>query len=250
MVDGLLIAFVAAIAGALGAILGIGGGIILVPILVSFFAVDVEHARSASLVSVVVTSLGGSLIYLREGVADIVKASYLQLPTAIGAVGGAYLGARLNDKIIRLLFGLFIILVSLRLMFGKDTQSNFRPHRGHWLLAFLACIGAGLLSAVLGVGGGIVFVPVVILLLAQTPHVATATSTFLIGLTGAASALIYAKAGQMDYELTLIAAVGIFLGAQVGARIGHWISGKMLRKVFAAILLINAYLLISKVIFQ
>ncbi|HWP31502.1 MAG TPA: sulfite exporter TauE/SafE family protein [Fimbriimonadales bacterium] len=250
MVEGILIAMVAAVAGAFGAILGIGGGIILVPILVSFFAVDVEHARSASLASVVVTSMGGSLIYLREGVGDIVRASYLQLPTAIGAVGGAYLGARLDDKIIRLLFGLFIILVSIRLMFAKDSQSNFRPHRGHWALAMLACLGAGLVSAVLGVGGGIVFVPVIILLLAQTPRVAAATSTFLIGLTGAASALIYAKAGQMDYELTLIAATGIFFGAQIGARISKWVSGKMLRKAFAVILLINAYLLISKVILQ
>jgi len=250
MIEGIFIAIVAAVAGAFGAILGIGGGIILVPILVSVFGIDVEHARAASLVSVVVTSMGGSLVYLREGVADITRASYLQLPTAMGAVGGAYLGTRLDDRIIRLLFGIFIVLVSFKLFFGKEAETNFHPNKGHWAFALLACFGAGSISAVLGVGGGIVFVPVVVLLLSQTPRVAAATSTFLIGLTGAASALIYAKAGQLDYELALIASAGIFLGAQIGARISKWISGNVLRKVFSAVLLVNAYLLISKVIIR
>src|SRR5438477_8342667 len=117
-----LIAAVAAFAGGLGAMLGIGGGIILVPVLISFFGVDAIHARTASLVAVCVTSLAGSLVYLKEGATDLIAVSYMQLPTAIGAIAGAMVGSRLDDKVIRLLFAILVLIVGFRMLFAENAN--------------------------------------------------------------------------------------------------------------------------------
>ncbi len=122
-----LIAAIAAFAGGLGAMLGIGGGIILVPVLISFFGVDAIHARTASLVAVCVTSLAGSLVYLKEGATDLVAVSYMQLPTAVGAIAGAIVGSRLDDKVIRLLFAILVVIVGFRMLFAENASPSAIP---------------------------------------------------------------------------------------------------------------------------
>ncbi len=107
--------------------LGIGGGIILVPVLISFFGVDAIHARTASLVAVCVTSLAGSLVYLKEGATDLVAVSYMQLPTAVGAIAGAIVGSRLDDKVIRLLFAILVVIVGFRMLFAENASPSANP---------------------------------------------------------------------------------------------------------------------------
>lgn len=226
--------------------LGVGGGIILVPVLISFFGVDAIHARTASLVAVCVTSMAGSLVYLREGETDLVSASYLQLPTAIGAVIGALIGGRLNDEVIRFLFAITVVLVAIRMLLPQRAESV--SGQKSWMYAGLACVGGGLLSSLLGVGGGIVFVPVLVLLLSLPQRTASATSTYLIGLTAAASALIYFKQGQMDAGLAIPTALGILVGAQVGARLSGLVRGDYLRRAFAVLMFVNAFLLFRGVL--
>ncbi|MCH8274669.1 MAG: sulfite exporter TauE/SafE family protein [Armatimonadetes bacterium] len=242
------IAAVSVLAGAFGAMLGLGGGIILVPLLIAVFSVETEAARFASLVAVCVTSLAGSLVYLREGVTDLVYAGYLQLPTIVGAVAGALIGSRLDATVVKVLFAALLLFVAWRLLRAKALPSARGANRGRWMAAGGACLGAGLLSSLLGVGGGLIFVPVLSLLLARPPRVAAATSTYLIGLTAAASALIYARAGQMDANIAVPAALGILVGAQVGARVSRFVPGLLLRRVFAAVMLVNAFLLIQTVL--
>jgi uncharacterized membrane protein YfcA len=247
------IASVALLAGAFGAIMGIGGGLILVPILITFFEVPTDVARLASLVAVCVTSVAGSYVYLREGVVDLVEASCLQLPTAAGAVVGALLGRALSEDVVRILFACFLVLTAVRMLRNGPAKNPSDAQKGAWAMAFTACLCAGIVSSVLGVGGGIVFVPVLALLLRKTPREAAATSTYLIGLTGAASALVYIQdhtspQGQAALlAVTLPSALGILVGAQVGARVSRFIAGGQLRIAFAGVMLVNAGLLVWKV---
>jgi len=247
---------VALVAGAFGAIMGIGGGLLLVPALITFFSVETEFARLASLVAVCVTSAAGSVVYLREGAVDLNNASYLQLPTAFGAVAGALLGKALSDDLVRILFAAFLLITAVLMVRPRKAapQDDPRVATNHeWLLAAIACVGAGIVSSVLGVGGGIVFVPVLALLLHKSAREAAATSTFLIGLTGAASALVYLQ----DYvgkpsEAALLAvaipsALGILVGAKIGARLNKYIQGSHLRVIFAMVMFVNAGLLVWKV---
>lgn len=242
----LLIGVVSALAGGLGAMLGVGGGIILVPVLISFFGVDAIHARTASLVAVCVTSMAGSLVYLRQGETDLVSASYLQLPTAIGAIVGALIGGRLDDEGIRFLFAITVVAVAIRMLWPNSVKEP--SARKNWLYAGLACIVGGLLSSLLGVGGGIVFVPVMALLLSLPQRAASATSTYLIGLTASASALIYFQQGQMDVSLAIPTAFGILVGAQLGARLSGFVRGDHLRRAFAFLMFVNAFLLLKGVL--
>ncbi|MBA3725727.1 MAG: sulfite exporter TauE/SafE family protein [Armatimonadetes bacterium] len=241
-----LIGVVSAFAGGLGAMLGIGGGIILVPVLISVFGVDAIHARTASLVAVCVTSMAGSLVYLREGETDLVSAGYLQLPTAIGAVLGAIVGGRFDEELIRFLFAITVVIVAIRMLL--PDRAGGASTRKSWTYAALACVAGGLLSSILGVGGGIVFVPVLALLLSLPQRAASATSTYLIGLTAAASALIYFTQGQMDAVLAIPTALGILIGAQAGARLSGFVSRDSLRRAFAVVMFVNAFLLLKGVL--
>lgn len=230
--------------------MGIGGGIILVPVLIAFFSVDATHARGASLVSVCVTSLAGSVVYLREGVTDLQKASYMQLPTVVGAITGALLGSRLDDRAIRLAFAALVLFVGWKMLFGKNTEDDARGENHQWVKAGTACFGGGVLSSLLGVGGGLVFVPVLVLLLSAEQRSASATSTYLIGLTAAASGLIYYQHGQVDVGIAIPAALGILIGAQIGAHVSGLVSGFWLRKIFGIVMWVNAYLLAEKAVRQ
>ena len=246
------IGLIAILAGGLGAIMGIGGGLILVPVLLTFFNVDTDHARAASLIAVCVTSMAGSLIYLRQKVTDLESASFLQLPTAIGAVFGALLGKSLDPKIVQIAFAGLLIIVAIRLAFVPPPTPGNVNKKSAWLGAIVACVGAGFVSSLLGVGGGIVFVPVLTLLLSKSTREAAATSTYLIGLTGAASALIYVhdltKSGP-DLQLIAVAipcVIGIFIGAQIGARLSIYVVGAGFKYAFAIVMVINAAMLIQK----
>ncbi len=245
------IGLVALLAGCLGAIMGIGGGLILVPVLLTFFNVDTDHARVASLIAVCVTSMAGSLVYLKEKVTDLKSASFLQLPTAIGAITGAFIGKDLDHKIVQFAFAIFLLIVAIRLAFFKISQKSNVP-KNAWLYAVIACIGAGFVSSLLGVGGGIVFVPVLTMLLAKSPREAAATSTYLIGLTGAASALIYVydltktKPDPILVSIAIPCAIGILIGAQIGARVSKWVKGNLFKYAFALVMIANATMLIQK----
>lgn len=257
----LLIGLVAIFAGSLGSAMGIGGGLILVPVLISIFSIDTEHARAASLIAVSVTSVGGSLVYLREGSVDSETGAYLQAPTAIGAVIGALIGSSLDPNVVRVLFSALLLAVAVRLVMlaraearGAEEHVNPFVNRHKWLVASVGCLVGGIVSSLLGVGGGILFVPLLGLVLNKSARVSAATSTYLIGLTGAASALIYVrKLTQSGPDETLVAlaiptAIGVFVGSQIGARISRRIAGSAIRYAFSGLMVVNAGLLMWKVI--
>jgi uncharacterized membrane protein YfcA len=233
--------------GGFAAMLGIGGGIVLVPLLISAFGIDAIHARSASLAAVCVTSLAASVVYLREGQTNIVEAGYLQLPTAVGAITGALIGKRLDETLIRFLFAAMVVLSAIRMFKRPAPKPDGTEPQKRWMAAIIACLAGGIISSLLGVGGGIIFVPVLALLMHLPQRAGSATSTYLIGLTTAASALLYFRAGQMDVALAVPCAAGILVGAQIGARLSGKVDGLRLRRAFALLMFANAALLFRSV---
>ncbi|MER3414154.1 MAG: hypothetical protein C4341_07965 [Armatimonadota bacterium] len=241
------VAAVSLAAGAFGGMLGVGGGIILVPVMVGVLGIPLEEARSASLVSVIVTSLGSSLVYLKDGITDLERAGPLQLPTAVGAVGGALLGTVLNACVVAVLFAILILIVSWQMLAQRGTAAIKVPG-ATWVWAGFACVFGGTLGSLLGVGGGLIFVPVMALLFGSEQRVASATSAFLIGMTAAPSALIYQLSGHLHPWLGVSSAGGIFLGALVGARVSGLLSGRRLRVVFSLVMVATALLLLNRVV--
>lgn len=242
------VAAVSLAAGAFGGMLGVGGGIVLVPVMVGVLGIPLEEARSASLVSVIVTSLGSSLVYLKDGVTDLERAGPLQLPTVVGAVVGALLGTVLNGRIVATLFSILIFIVSWQMLVQRGSGTPRKMPGSTWMWAGFACVFGGILSSLLGVGGGLIFVPVMALLFGSEQRVASATSAFLIGMTAASSALIYQLSGHLHPWLGVSSAGGIFLGAQVGARVSGMMSGRRLRVIFSFVMIATAFLLLNRVV--
>jgi uncharacterized membrane protein YfcA len=242
-----IVAGVSVIAGALGGMLGVGGGIILVPVLVGGLGIPLPAARSASLVSVIVTSLGSSLVYLRDNRVHLERAGPLQIPTILGAVLGAYLGTKIDSRIVAVIFALVILYVAWKLLKRNADGEAPAAHPNAWTWAVVACVGGGILSSILGVGGGLIFVPVMALLFGADQKSASGTSVFLIGMTATSSALVYSRSGQLDPLLGLFAAGGIFVGSQVGAYLSRILAEEKLRLVFAVVMIANAALLLNKV---
>lgn len=244
------IALIAFLAGAFGSMVGLGGGLFLVPALISLFSVPDHHARFAGLVAVCVTSLSGSLVYIRQNITDMSSAAFLQLPTAIGAVVGTIVGKQVDVNVLRSLFALLLIYTAWRMIRKPGASTGDGPLRRQLATAWFACVGGGVLSAMLGVGGGIVFAPVLVLLLAKEQRVASATSTYLIALTAAGSGLLYAPDIPTSAipNVVLPGAFGVLIGAQVGAVLSGKVSGEGLRKTLAVGVIATAVSLVVKVV--
>src|SRR5687768_1891080 len=152
---------VAVVAGAVGSMLGIGGGIVLVPVFIGLIGIDAQVARSASLVAVCVTSLAGSMVYLRAGIVDIERGATLQLPTVIGAIIGAIVGGAIDPIVMQLLFAMLVLAIGFK-MFAKEVKST-PPTQRDIVFSIMGCILGGFVSSLLGVGGGVFFVPILAL---------------------------------------------------------------------------------------
>ena len=237
---------IAMIAGAVGAMLGIGGGIILVPFFIAIAGIDAHVARSASLVAVCVTSLAGSMVYLKQGVVDLERGARLQLPTVVGAIIGALVGGAIDPVVMQLLFAILVLAIGFKMF--SDKVKDTPPTQRDWILTVAGCVLGGFVSSLLGVGGGVFFVPILAILIGLPQRSAAATSTFLIGLTAATSAIIYFRQGQLDLKVAVPTAVGILIGAQIGARVSARIPNLWLRRMFATVKFVNAGLLIKGVI--
>lgn len=259
-----LIVFVAAAgAGAFGSLVGIGGGLIIVPLLTVALGVDIRLAIAASLLGVIAVSTGAAATYLRRGLVDRRLGLVLLLATAIGGILGGYTAGLLDRRTLSALFGVVLVLVSLQMLRGRgrphpelsDAAGRFElessyvePTTGEEVRYRARRVGAGAaisvfagsISGLLGVGGGVVNVPTMNLLMGVPIRVATTTSTYMLGATAAASAVIYYSRGQIDPLLAGPVVVGVFLGAQAGARLASRVPQAALQLVFIAVALFFA----------
>ncbi|MDQ1502343.1 MAG: uncharacterized protein QOD57_70 [Actinomycetota bacterium] len=250
-------------AGGLGSLLGLGGGIIVVPALTLLLHVDIRFAIGASIVSVIATSSGAAAAYVRDGMTNLRVAMFLELGTTAGALSGAYLAGVVPVRTLYLVFGV-VMGYSALAMFRKrhadlavavpvDALADRLALHSSYVDEALgreihypvtgSTIGlglmyvAGVVSGLLGIGSGALKVPAMDLAMRLPIKVSTATSNFMIGVTAAASAGVYFARGQVDPFVAGPVAMGVLTGALGGSRLLGRLQSSVIRKVFVAVLL-------------
>ena len=238
-------------AGLLGALTGIGGGVLLTPILALHFGVPIRQAIGTSLVAVITTSAASSSVHLQRHTTDIRLGMTLELATSLGAAITAYLVGYFNRDVLEGLFAGFLLYSALTILFRrgrvKDEETPEQDNNGETVippyeprrypLGLGASLIAGRLSGLLGIGGGPIKVPVMFIFMNVPLMVATATSNFMIGVTAAASAIVYYRRGDILVELASPLAVGVFLGSLLGARVAPRIRTQYVVYLLVAIML-------------
>ncbi|XXF77271.1 sulfite exporter TauE/SafE family protein [Myxococcaceae bacterium GXIMD 01537] len=254
---------VSVVAGALGAMLGLGGGLIIVPVLTLGLGVDIRYAIGASIVSVIATSSGAAAAYVRERMTNLRVAMFLELGTTAGALTGATLAGLIRGRWLYLLFGLILGYSALAMLRRKEDRAGepvppdaladrlglhgsyhdeaegrevpYRVTGAAMGLGLMYC--AGTVSGLLGIGSGALKVPAMDLAMRLPLKVSSATSNFMIGVTAAASAGVYFARGDIDPFIAGPVAAGVMLGAFTGTRLLGRMRAAFLRPVFVAVLL-------------
>ena len=242
-------------AGVFGSLLGLGGGVLIVPLLTLVFGLELREAVGVSLVSVIMTSSVAAGVYLERHTADLRLGMRLELFTAIGAFVGASIALLIEERLLALLFAGLLIYVALSMLRAR-TPSAPAAAPGepqsyevrNFPLGVAGATGAGVLSALLGVGGGIVKVPLMHLGMGVPLRVSTATSNLMVGITAAASAVIYVIHGEVDPYVAGPTVIGVFLGASIGSRVAHRVDVRVLRLLFVVVLLYTAAQMLLKAI--
>ena len=246
------------IAGFLGSLTGLGGGVVVVPLLTLGFGVDIRYAIGASLVSVIATSSGAAAAYVREGFSNIRVGMFLEIATTIGAIAGAIVAAYLKLSWIAITFGLVLLYSAYESVRSRtDLRGPSQPDRIASLLrldgtfptsqgiqsyhvtnvpaGFGLMFAAGVLSGVLGIGSGAVKVLAMDRAMKLPFKVSTTTSNFMIGVTAAASAGVYLNRGYIDPGLAMPVMLGVLGGSLMGARLLAGAKVKVLRIVFSTV---------------
>ena len=244
-VDVLVILLVSIIAGFIGALFGLGGGVLIIPFLTLVEGVPVPLAVGASIVSVVATSSSSAAAYVQDHLTNLRLGMFLEIGTVAGAITGAFVAVFLPASALFILFGLILLYATIIMIRarGIDFPANVRPDKASRILALgsqyedhslnrvvkyevtrtplTAFIGyfAGIVSGLLGVGGGIINVPTMNLVSKVPVKVASATSNFMIGVTAAASASVYLLRGDVHPLLAAPLVIGVAGGALLGTRV-------------------------------
>jgi uncharacterized membrane protein YfcA len=249
------------LAGLLGALTGLGGGVVLVPVLTLIFHVDIRYAIGASLISVIATSSGSAAAYVREGFSNVRIGMFLEVATTIGALCGAWLATRIHTQVLAMIFG--AVLIYSAYLSWRQTRhplkvkttvnpwsdrlrlSGSYPVRGNGMqhytvdnisAGFATMFGAGTLSGLLGIGSGAVKVLAMDQVMRIPFKVSTTTSNFMIGVTAAASAGIYLSRGYVDPGLAFPVMLGVLAGSLLGAKVLVHTRVSLLRTIFAFVI--------------
>jgi uncharacterized protein len=249
------------LAGFLGALTGLGGGVVLVPLLTLFFHVDIRYAIGASLVSVIATSSGAAATYVKEGFSNIRIGMFLEIATTIGALLGAYLALKVSTPAIAIIFGSVLLYSAylsirpqkpdpegdqpdplatrLRMNGSYPSLTGARPYYVRRVPAGFGIMTiAGILSGLLGIGSGAVKVLAMDQAMRIPFKVSTTTSNFMIGVTAAASAGVYLSRGYVDPGLAMPVMLGVLAGSILGTVVLAKTKTSSLRVVFSAVIVL------------
>jgi uncharacterized membrane protein YfcA len=256
-------------AGFLGALTGLGGGVVLVPLLTLLFKADIRYAIGASLVSVIATSSGAAAAYVKEGFSNIRIGMFLEIATTLGALLGAYIAGWISPAVIATVFGAVLLYSAyLSAQPRKPIAGEEDPDRIGTLLkmngsfptpegerhyfvrrvpaGFGLMFGAGALSGLLGIGSGAVKVLAMDQAMRIPFKVSTTTSNFMIGVTAAASAGVYLTRGYIDPGLAMPVMLGVLVGSTLGSRVLVRAETMWLRRVFSVVILFLGLQMIYK----
>jgi uncharacterized membrane protein YfcA len=249
-------------AGFVGSLTGLGGGVIIVPLLTIGLGVDIHYAIGTALISVIATSTGSAAAYVREGITNIRLGMLLEIATTIGALAGALLASFVNPNFIAILFGVVLIYSALNTLRRKTEHHLEKSDRLAAALkldssyptadgpvnygmknvggGFAMMWIAGVLSALLGIGSGALKVLAMDTIMKVPFKVSTTTSNFMMGVTAAASAVIYLQRGYIVPNIAMPVLIGVLLGAIAGSKILVRSNPKKLRLFFAVIIMFMA----------
>lgn len=259
----ILFIFISAIAaGLLGSLVGLGGGVLIVPILTLVFGLPIYFAIGASIISVIATSSGAAVAYVRDHMTNLRVGMFLEIATTTGAICGAFLAGMLAPELLSVIFGVILLISAAPLIFklGEELPKGVKNDRlANWLklsstypdhhlgrevsyqvsrtpLGLAMMYVAGLISGLLGIGSGTFKVLAMDTMMRLPMKVSTTTSNFMIGVTAAASAGIYFSRGDIPPMVAAPVALGILIGALVGARLLAHLSNKTLRLIFLPVI--------------
>lgn len=251
----------AILAGLIGALTGLGGGVVIIPLLTLGFGVDMRYAIGAALVTSIASSSGAAAAYIKEGITNVRIGMFLEIATTTGAVLGAFVAIYLNNAFIAVLYGCVLLFSALRTVMRKREESetdkqadplgeklrlngsyttpagevvHYKVHNvisGYSMMTL-----AGLLSGILGIGSGALKVMAMDTAMKIPFKVSTTTSNFMVGVTAAASAVIYLQRGYIDPGLAMPIVVGVLLGAFLGSKILPKANVRKLRLLFSFVI--------------
>lgn len=246
-------------AGLLGSLTGLGGGVIIIPLLTLGFGVDIKYAVGTSLIAVIATSSGAAASYVKKGISNIRIGIFLEIATTIGAISGAYLAGLVSAQVVAITFG--TVLIFSAFITGKRKEEFINGVKPDKTATYLRMNGkytfkheeipytvdnvpggfgvmyiAGALSGLLGIGSGALKVIAMDYIMKLPFRVSTTTSNFMIGVTAAASAGIYLQRGYIDPGLSMPVVLGILPGALIGSRLLARFRTKWLRIIFAIVI--------------
>lgn len=252
-------------AGIAGAILGLGGGIIITPVLTLMMGLDIKYAIGASIIAVIATSSGSTIAYLRDDVLNLRVAMFLEIATTIGGISGALLTGILNPKYLYLLFGALLVFSGWnmwrKLKRGQEVMTNVKSdpiatklklngsyydkavlkHVNYQVedvpQGFLVMLGAGLASGMLGIGSGAFKVTAMDTFMKMPLKPSSATSNLMMGVTAAASATVYFFNGSILPNIAVPLALGILVGAVIGSRVMQVLPARVIRIIFIPVIL-------------
>lgn len=261
----LIVFTVSLAAGVLGSLLGLGGGIVVVPVLTLAMGIDIRYAIGASIVSVIATSSGAAAAYVREHMTNLRVAMFLELATTTGAISGAFIAGLVDARWLFIAFGLLLGYSAFAMLrqphdhssagAGDSLADRLRLHGSyydeaahrqidyrvrHVKFGMVLMYLAGAVSGLLGIGSGAFKVPALDLAMGLPIKVSTATSNFMIGVTAASSAGVYFSRGDIDPFVAAPVAAGVVLGAFAGSRLLSKLPAGRLRMAFVAVLLVIA----------
>jgi uncharacterized protein len=245
-------------AGFVGALTGLGGGVVITPVLMIFLGVDLHYAMGASLVSVIATSSGAAAAYVKEGFSNVRIGMFLEIATTLGAVAGAHLTALVPVSALALIFGVVLLYSAWQSLHEPHPHGDAGPdplagklklkgsypgpqgliayHAEHVKAGFSLMFGAGVLSGLLGIGSGAMKVIAMDQVMRIPFKVSTTTSNFMIGVTAAAGAGIYFRRGYIEPGLAMPVMLGVLAGSLGGAKLLVGAKPKALRMVFAVVI--------------
>jgi uncharacterized membrane protein YfcA len=262
-----LIAFkilcISVIAGIVGSVLGLGGGTVVTPALTLMFGVDIRHAIGASIISVIATSSGAAIAYIRDKITNIRIGMFLEIATTTGAITGAFIGGLINPNYLYILFGVLLLYSAYGMAKKNKTELpqnvSQHPWAEKWKLnssyydkalqkeveynvdgvpsGFGVMYGAGVISGLLGIGSGSFKVMAMDLYMKLPLKVSSATSNFMMGVTAAASAGVYLMRGDIDPQIAAPVALGVLVGATLGTKIMQHLKSKTIRRFFIPFLI-------------
>lgn len=269
---------VGAASGVAGAVLGTGGGVFLIPILVLAFGLPMHFAVGTSILCVIATSSAVASVNVERGTANMRLGMTLEIGTSLGAISGGLLAAWLSAPILETIFAIVLIPTAILMWRGRgetgsdvpaaaneSVESNSKgvldatyqdpqsrrdvSYRVRRLWAgFGISIVAGLMSGLLGIGGGVFKVPALVLFCAVPIRAAAATSNFMIGVTAAASAFLYFGRGDVQPLITATVVLGVLAGSTVGTYVNRFVGGRLIQRIFAVLLAAVAIEMLVRVV--